>query len=468
MKPIAVAKAIKTKPSEADKLVAIAKEHLWPAFARDASFFGRPVSIVKSAQGRYVEDIFGNRLLDPNSAGAAVPLGYNLPELKEAMLAQMANIFNTTPSMFVPTEPLVRLAEKIASLSPGSLQYTIFSSNGSDANETAIKVARQYWKIMGKGSKYKVIHRYPGDYHGMSLSLCSASGHPFRRTPFEPLMAGFIAIHAPNCYRCPYKLSCPECGLLCAEEFRQVVEFEDPSTIAGIILEGTNTGWGIIPPPPGYMKAIRDLCDRNEILMIVDEVITGFGKTGYWFESEKWGVVPDMIAMGKGISWGCGPLAGTRVKKEITEVFTGPNAFQHGYTFGGMGYLAAAGLAGIKYVEEHKLLARASQIGDIMSRELGKLKDKSRIIGDVRVNGVLAGVELVKNKAAKEKFTDRVGVANLAVKVGIENGVLLPCSPWYGDILMLMVQLTMTDEELNLLFKAIEKAVAAVEKEFLK
>ena len=454
-------------PRQADRLVSIAKEYLWPTFARDASFFGRPVSIVSSGEGRHFTDIFGNRYLETNSCGGAVPLGFNLPELMQAVTAQMKKIMNTTPSMFVPTEPLVLLAEKIASLSPGNLKYTIFSSNGSDANEAALKIARHYWKIMGKGGKFKVIHRYPGDYHGMGLGTASASGHTFRRAPFEPLMAGFVAFHAPYCYRCPCGMTYPECGVYCAEEFRQIVEFEDPSTIACFIGEGTNTGLGIVPPPPGYMKKIRQICDEYEILMIADEVITGFGKTGFWFECEKEGFVPDMIAMGKGISWGCGPLAGTHVKDNITEVFTGKDALQHGYTFGGMGYLAAAGLAGIEYVEKHNLLARVKEIGKIMSRELGTIKDKSKVIGDVRVNGVLAGVELVKHKKTKEMFADRAAVAELVVKVGQENGVQLPCSTWYGDIIILMVQLTMTDEELNMVFNAIDKAAAAVEKKFL-
>lgn len=455
------------KPEEADKLVAIAKEYLWPAFARDPSFFGRPVSIIESGEGRYFTDIFGNRLLEPNSCGAAAPLGFNLPELMDAVIAQMKKINVTTPSMFAPTSPIPLLAKRIAEISPGSMKYTIFGSNGTDANDAALKIARQYWKIMGKGTKYKVIHRYPGDYHGMSMSTASASGHRFRRAPFEPLMGGFIAFHAPNCYRCPFNLSYPDCDIYCAEEFRQVVEFEDPSTIACFIGESTNTGLGIVPPPPGYMKKIRDICDEYEILMILDEVITGFGKTGFWFECEKYGIVPDMMAMGKGIVWGCGPLSGTHVKSEIYEVFTGEHVLQHGYTFGGMGYLAAAGLAGIEYVEKHNLLSRASEIGDIMAREFGALKDKSRIVGDVRVNGVLAGVELVKNKETKEIFPDRAAVANLIAKVGRENGVLLPCSTWYGDILMFMVQLNMTDDELKMVFKATEKAVAEAEKQFL-
>ena len=455
------------EPERVEKLVSTAKEYLWPAFGRDASFFDLPVSLIDSGEGRYITDSFGNRLLETMSCGAAASLGFNLPELMEAVSVQMKKILNTTPNLFAPTEPVVLLAEKLAAISPGSLKYTIFSTNGSDANETAIKIARQYWKIMGKGTKYKIIHRYPGDYHGMSLSMSSASGHLFRRAPFEPLMAGFVAIHAPNCYRCPYNLTCPECNLLCAQELGKVIEFEDPSTIACFITESTNTGLGIIPPPPGYMKMVRGICDKYEILLIADEVITGFARSGFWFECEKHGIVPDMLALGKNLSWGCGALAGTHVKSEIAETFTGKDTLQHGFTFGGMGYLAAAGLAGIAYVEKHNLLARASEIGDKMSRELGAIKDKSAVVGDVRVNGALIGVELVKDKATKEIFADRAAVANLVNKVGRDNGVLFSCSTWYGDIIWLLVALTTTDEELDIIFNAVKKAVAEVEKQFL-
>ncbi len=456
-----------TSNKATERLVGAAKQYLWPAFGRDASFFDSPLSLMQSAEGNYITDSFGNRLLETNSCGAAASLGFNHPELVEAMVAQMRKIVNTTPNLFAPTEPVVWLAEKLAAISPGDMKYTIFSSNGSDANETALKIARHYWKIMGKAEKYKVIHRYPGDYHGMSMSTSSASGHKFRRVPFEPLMAGFIAIHAPNCYRCPFEMECPDCGLLCAKELRKVIEFEDPSTVACFITESTNTGLGIIPPPEGYMKMVREICDEYDILLICDEVITGFARSGFWFECEKHGIVPDMLALGKNLSWGTGPLAGTHVRPGIAEAFTGKHTFQHGFTFGGHGYLCAAGLAGIEYVEKHNLLARATEIGDRMARELGAIKEKSAVIGDVRTNGALIGVELVKDKASKALFPDRAAVAALVNKTGRENGVLFNTSTWYGDIIWMLVSLTMSDEELGMVVNAVEKAAAAVEKQFL-
>ena len=450
-----------------DKLVSTAKAYLWPTFGRDASFFGNPVSIIESGEGRHITDSFGNRLLETMSCGAAAPLGFNLPELVEAVIDQIKKINVTTPGMFAPAEPVVWLAEKIASLSPGDMKYTIFGSNGGDANETAIKIARNYWKIMGKATKYKVIHRYPGDYHGMGYGAASASGHSFRRTPYEPLMAGFPAVPAPNCYRCPYNLTYPECNLLCAQQIRHLIEFEDPSTIALLMVETTNTGLGMIPSPPGYMKMVRDICNECDILLHADEVITGFGKSGFWFESEKQGIVPDMIAMGKGVCWGAGPLAGTHVRPKIAEAFTGQNVLRHGYTFGGMGYLAAAGLAGINYVEKHKLLDRVKKIGDRLSKELEAIKNKYQVIGDVRGNGgAIAAVEFVKDRKTKEVFPDRAAVAKVINQVGRDNGVLFSCNTWYGDIIFLVIQFNMTDEELSTVISTVDKAAAEVEKQF--
>jgi adenosylmethionine-8-amino-7-oxononanoate aminotransferase len=455
------------KRSEAEKLVEIAKEYMWPTFARDSSYWGRPLSIIESAEGRHVVDIFGNRLIESNGCGGAAPLGFNLSELMDAVIAQLKKINTTTPQFFSPCVPVPLLAQRIAEIGPEGMKYTIFSSNGTDANEAALKIARQYWKIVGKSTKYKTLHRFPGDYHGTSLGTASASGHPFRRKAFEPLPGGFVAFPAPNCYRCHWELAYPQCKLRCAEELKRVIEFEDPSTIALFITEITNTGWGNVLSPPGYAKRVREICDQYEILMSVDEVITGFGKTGWWFECQKEGIVPDMIAMGKGIAWGCGPLAGTHVKNEIYEVFTGKDALEHGYTFGSMGYLAAAGLAGIEYVEKHKLLDRVKEIGRVMAKELTAIKDQSKVVGDVRVNGILGAVEFVKNRKTKEVFTDRAAVAATVRQAGFENGVFLGCSTWYGDLINLMLPYTITDDELAQVFKAIKAAVFAVEKEHL-
>ena len=452
---------------EARELVSLAREYYVSGFGRGEDFYGKPGSIVESADGHYAVDIYGNRLFDTETCASACYLGFGQPQVMDALKAEMARMPSTTP-LFVPTAPLLRLGEKLASISPGDLKYSIFSANGTDATEGAIKVARQYWKAMGKSGKFKVLHRVPGDYHGMSLAMASASGHTFRRSPYEPLMTGFVSIHAPYCYRCPFEKNVADCGLLCARELERVIQFEDADTISCFITENTNTGLGIVTPPPGYMQLVRDICTRHEVLLIADEVITGIAKTGAWFESEKQGFVPDILCVGKSISAGCGALAATHVSERIGRVLAECSNVHHGFTYGGLGYLAAAGLAGLAYVEEHDLLARAREIEQSMGARLRTLATQSRVVGDVRLTGAIQGIELVSDKHTRSKFAHPKEVASFVSAVGREHGVLLSCQfPHYGNIITMYLPLTITDAELDLVYESIEDAVGRVERQFL-
>ncbi len=449
-----------------ERLVGLAREYYVSGFGRGEDFYGRPGSIIESAQGHYAIDIFGNRLLDTETCASACYLGFGRPEVMSALKSEMERMPSTTP-LFVPTAPLLELGEKLASISPGDLKYSVFSANGTDATEGGVKIARQYWKALGKSGKYKVLHRVPGDYHGMSLVMVSASGHTFRRAPYEPLMTGFIAFNAPYCYRCPFEQSLPDCRLLCARQLERVIQFEDPETISCVITENTNTGLGIVPPPPGYMQLIRDICTRYGVLLVVDEIITGVAKTGAWFESEKHGIVPDILCIGKAISAGCGALAVTHISEAVGRVLVENSNVHHGFTYGGLGYLAAAGLAGIEYVEKHGLLARARQMEQMLTERFKTLASQSRVVGDIRASGALQGIELVMDKSTKRKFPDPKAVAAFIGAVGREHGVLLNCQfPHYGNIITMYLPLTITDEELNLVYDSIEDAVSQVEKTF--
>ncbi len=449
-----------------ERLVGLAREYYVSGFGRGEDFYGRPGSIIESAQGHYAIDIFGNRLLDTETCASACYLGFGRPEVMSALKSEMERMPSTTP-LFVPTAPLLELGEKLASISPGDLKYSVFSANGTDATEGGVKIARQYWKALGKSGKYKVLHRVPGDYHGMSLAMVSASGHTFRRAPYEPLMTGFIAFNAPYCYRCPFEKSLPDCQLLCARQLERVIQFEDPETISCVITENTNTGLGIVPPPPGYMQLIRDICTRYGVLLVVDEIITGVAKTGAWFESEKHGIVPDILCIGKAISAGCGALAVTHISEAVGRVLVENSNVHHGFTYGGLGYLAAAGLAGIEYVEKHGLLARARQMEQMLTERFKTLASQSRVVGDIRASGALQGIELVMDKSTKRKFPDPKAVAAFIGAVGREHGVLLNCQfPHYGNIITMYLPLTITDEELNLVYDSIEDAVSQVEKTF--
>jgi adenosylmethionine-8-amino-7-oxononanoate aminotransferase len=456
-----------TSGASNEDIIRMAREYTVSGFGRGAEFYGGPGTIIASEEGNYATDIFGTRLFDTESCASANYLGFGLPEVMSALQDEMHRLPSTTP-LFVPTEMLLRLAEKLASLSPGDMKHSVFSCNGTDATEGAIKMSRQYWKAVGKGGKYKVVHRIPGDYHGMSLAMSSASGHTFRRAPYEPLMAGFIAVNAPNCYRCPFEKTYGECDLLCAREVERTIKFEDPETVACFITENTNTGLGIVAPPPGYMKRVGEICERHNVHLIADEIITGIAKTGSWFESEAQGIVPDFICIGKSISAGCGALAVTHTRKAIGEVLLETASLHHGFTYAGLSYLAAAGLAGIEYVEKHGLLARAGEIADIAGGRLRAFAESSLIVGDVRTSGALQGVELVRDKTAKTKFDNPKEVNALIARVGRDHGVLLNCQfPHYGNIITMYLPLTSTDAELGMVCDAIEDAVGQVEKRFL-
>ncbi len=452
---------------EAQSLVDIARNYYLSGFGRGPEFYEMPGSIVASVDGHYGIDVFGNRFLDTEMTASASYLGFGRREVIDALVAEMGRVPSTTP-LFVPTPPVLRLAEKLASLTPGNLKYSLFGVTGSDAIEGGIKAARQYWKLLGKGGKFKTLHRVPGDFHGSSLAMCSASGLKYRRAQYEPLMGGFVAFNSPYCYRCPYEASLPRCRLLCARELERVIQFEDPQTVACVITENTNTGLGVVTPPPGYMQMIRDICTRYEVLLIVDEVLTGVAKTGAWFESEKHGFVPDIMSVGKSITAGCGGLSITHVTEPIGEVLLESRNLHHPITFAGLGYLAAAGLAGIAYVEQHDLLARARHVEKFMMSRFSTLATQSQVIGDVRATGVLQGIEFVMDKESKRPFPDPKAVSSFVSAVGHEHGVLLNCLySYYTNIIHLYLPLTITDAELALVYDTVEDVAERIEKRFL-
>jgi adenosylmethionine-8-amino-7-oxononanoate aminotransferase len=452
---------------DVEKLRASAKEYIWPTFGKDPSFFDGPGSIVVSAEGPYVTDVEGNRYIDSGACAAAATLGYNHPHVVDAMEKQLSAIVQN-PSGWPASIPQIQLAEKIASVSPGDLKYTLFSNNGTDANETAIKVARAYWRLKGQPTKYKVIGRDRA-YHGMSLTTLAAGGNTLRRKQNEPLPAGFSHISPPYCYRCKYPSDHPDCSERYTEELRYAIEREDPSTVAAYLSEQTISGGGILPPPPGYMKRIRDICDEYDILMISDEVVTGFGRTGYWFESEKHEVVPDMIAMAKGITGGHSPLAGTHVRAEVAQAFFGDwdNFLQHGYTYGGMAVSCAAGVAAMEFVEETGLMAEVPRRGAILEEGLRRIQEGSSIVGDVRGHGMLYGVELVKDLDTKEVWDDhkREEVARTLVATGKQHGVMFMPMTWLGTlVLMITPPLNIGESETGSILDALETSIKEVER----
>ncbi len=444
-----------------------AKSYVWPIFGKDPTYFDDSASIAVSAEGAYVTDVDGNRFIDAYSCACAATLGYNHPHVIEAMTRQMSAIVQNAGS-WPANLPQIQLAEKVASLTPGSLQYSIFSSNGTDANETAIKIARQYHKIRGNGSKYKVIGR-DRNYHGMSLSTLAAGGNVRRRKYLDPFPTGFTHISTPNSYRPKYAGDQAEVAKRYAEELRRAIEFEDPATVACYIGEQTLFTGGVLPPPVDYMKQLRRICDDYDVLLIADEVATGFGRTGTWFECEQYDYVPDMITMAKGITGGHAPLSATHVKAEIAETFFGhpDRIFHHGYTYSGMAVSCAAGVAAIEYVEESGLIATAAGRSEAIRRELDAMKERSPVLGDVRSNGMLFGMELVSDKATKQSWTGPVRdrVVEAVVETGKQHGVIFPALSQFDSAYVIIAPpLNVADSEVEAILKALEAALLEAER----
>lgn len=445
-------------------LIELGKKHLWQSFGRDDSYFDQDGTIIESGDGCYVVDIDGTRYLDVLGAQGASTLGFSDPRMAQAMIEQIGKI-SSHVSGWPAVRPAIELAAKIASLSPKGLTKTFFGLSGSDANETAIKIARQYHKIRGRGTKFKVISRW-GGYHGSTLAMSAASGYTFRRRSFEPLPGGFVHINRPYCYRCPYRMTYPDCGIECAREFRRVVEYEDPSTVACYIGELTLAGGGNLTPPPEYPKMIRETCDEYDILMIADEVVTGYCRTGTWFESEQFDLIPDIMSMGKGLSGGFAPLSATHVKEEIADAFQGKteNFLHHGFTYGGNPLSCAVALANIEIMEEIDMPRLVREKSEFMGAALADLRGESRVIGDIRVRGLMIGVELVKNPATKEAFPNPDAIVQVVKAEGKKRGMHYFS---LGPIILLQPPLAISYDEIESVLDATAAVIKEVEARFL-
>jgi adenosylmethionine-8-amino-7-oxononanoate aminotransferase len=359
-----------------------------------------PLPIIVSGEGCYVYDADGKRYLDGLSALYCVNVGHCRPELATAAAEQMRELdFFTTWSYAHPRA--IELAERIAALAPADLNRVFFTSGGSEAVESAIKLSRNYHRLAGKGQKTKVIAREIA-YHGTSLGALSVTGITSVRSQFEPLAPG--GCHVPNTdsYRWPEGRE----PLWAAEQIAARIEFEGPETVAAVILEPVQNGGGCIPPQEGYFQRVREICDANDVLLISDEVICSWGRLGHWFGSARYGYVPDIITTAKGLTSANVPMGAMIASDRIAEPFLADGEmFAHGFTFGGHPVAAAVALANID------LLEREDLCGHVLAKEpeframLESLRDIP-IVGDVRGAGFFQAIELVKDRDTKETFSD--------------------------------------------------------------
>jgi adenosylmethionine-8-amino-7-oxononanoate aminotransferase len=401
-------------------------------FVRDQmAEWSRHPLVMARADGVHYWDVAGKRYLDALSGIYVVSVGHNNRRVLDAVRAQLDTLCFSPPMH--GTNPLaVQLATLLAELAPGDLSAVKFQCGGSEVTEAAIKLARQYHRLAGRPGKYKVVSRYLS-WHGSTLGSLSASGLKSRKTVNEPLAPGFLHVFPPTCYRCPFGKSYPDCGITCATIVNDVIEMEDPDTVAAVMVEPIGHTGGVIDPPPEYLPVLREVCDRHDVLLIFDEIITGAGRTGHLFAAETFGVTPDVLCTAKGLSGGYAPLSAMICREPIAEAFWGPVAenpgFVEGHTFEGNPISCAAGLAVLREILEQDLCANARKQGQRLRAGFERLAAKFGVIGDIRGKGLFQGIEFVRDVKTKERFPAAV---SFGVKVGrraLEKGLLCRFDP---------------------------------------
>lgn len=419
--------------------------------------------IVEEAKGSWITDQDGNRYLDGMAGLWCVNVGYGRTELAEAAYEQLKKLayFPLTQSH----SPAIKLAEKLNEML-GEEYVIFFSNSGSEANETAFKIARQYHHQKGEQSRYKFISRYRS-YHGNSLGALAATGQAQRKYKYEPLAPGFIHVTPPDQYRNPDNEKLPPTELNSVKEIDRVMTWELSETIAAVIMEPIITGGGILVPPEGYMAGVKEVCEKHGALLIVDEVICGFGRTGEPFGYMNYGVKPDIITMAKGITSAYLPLSVTAVKKEIYEAFKGSDEydyFRHVNTFGGNAAACALALKNLEIMETENLFARSKQLGTQLKQALTESLSENPYVGDVRGKGLLIGIELVKSKETKEPLP--VDLVNKVIAGCKKRGLLIGKNgatvAGFNNVLTLSPPLTIEQDDLSFIEKTVTEEINAL------
>ncbi len=427
-----------------------------------------PPLVIEGGEGAYVVDSSGKRYIDGQAGLWNVNVGHGREEIKEAIRAQLDKISYYSLFGGTTTTPSVELADRLCRMAaPEGMVQAFFSSGGSEANEAAFKLARQYWRHVGEPTRTKVISLKRA-YHGVTLGALSANGTASYREHFEPLMPGFIQVETPHTYRNPFTTDPDALGRLCAELLEREIVYQNPKTVAAFIAEPVQGAGGVIVPPANFWPLVRDICDRHGVLLISDEVVTGFGRMGSMFGCRHWGVSPDIMVFAKGINSGYVPLGATVMNQRVSDAFHTADeaeftmaAFWHGNTYAGHPLACVAALANLDIVEREGLDRNAGEVGAHLLARFRDVQTRHRNIGDVRGLGLMVGVELVQDPETKAAFplTARFG-AQIAEHCR-ERGVLIRN---LADTFIISPPLVLTMAQADLLAEVFEDAIGAVER----
>jgi putrescine---pyruvate transaminase len=418
-----------------------------------------PQVIFASGQGAILTDVEGREYIDGMASLWNVNVGYGRAELADAASTQMKALAFSSAYGGFGGAPTVELAAKLAELAPGDLEVTFFASGGAEANDSAYKIARLFWKLRGEPARVNIISRIR-DYHGLTYGATSATGLANFWKGFEPLAPGFLHAPAPDPYRYSGEGSA---GAAYVKALEDVVLKAGPNTVAAVVAEPVQGAGGVIVPPADYFPLLRQVCDKYGLLLIADEVITGFGRTGRWFALQHWNVQADLMIFAKGVTSGYLPLSGVMLTRSVHDTLKsvkGP--FMHGFTYSGHPTSCAVALRNLRIIEEEHLVERAAERGAYLQERLQTLRSHE-IVGDVRGLGLVGGVELVRDRATKELFDASAGAARRVAVAALEQGVIVRALG--GDVLAMSPPFVISKEQIDRIVGVLDKAIAHVEKE---
>jgi adenosylmethionine-8-amino-7-oxononanoate aminotransferase len=439
---------------------------------RAASFprnFRKDYPIAVRGEGCWIIDQTGRRFLDASGQAAVVSIGHGVPEIGRAVAEQSSQLAFAHTTQF-RSEPAEKLARRLLALAPPNFRSggrVYFTSGGSEATETAIKLARQFHLENGKASRFRVVSRRQS-YHGSTLGAMTVSGNVARRAPYEPLLAEWGHIAPCFCYHCPFDKKFPDCGIACAEDLDRFLDAKDAASVAAFIFEpvaGATLGAAV--PPDGYAQRVAEICRNRGILLIADEIMSGMGRTGKPFAVQHWNVEPDVILVGKGIASGYAPLGAVLVAPRVVEAFErGSGAFQHGFTYQAHPVATAAGNAVLDYIESRNLFDRVQPTAQTLRTALSALQSHAHV-GEIRGLGLLLGIEFVKNKSTREPFPKEENIAERVRQAALDENVLTyptqGCVDGVnGDHILLAPPFVITSQECGLIASALHSALQKV------
>ncbi|WP_434510674.1 aminotransferase [Desulfitobacterium sp. AusDCA] len=444
----------------AGKLIELDKKYYWHHITQHKVFETQEPTIMVEGKGCIVKDVHGREFLDGVSGGVwCVNVGYGQEAIANAVYEQLKVLPYYAGSAGNPAT--IALAEKLISLLP-RLDKVYISNSGSEANEKSFKLSRQYSRMKYPSKdKYKILYR-ERDYHGTTFAALSATGQPERKMGYEPLLEGFTGIAPTYCYRCSFGKSYPGCNMECAHDLETKIKAEGADTVAAVILEPITAGGGILVPPQEYFPIIQDICNKYDVLLIIDEVVCGFGRTGKMFGHQHFDVDPDMVTMAKGLASAYMPISATVIKQKIFDQFLAdPSDIMHYFrdisTFGGSAAACAGASANIQVMEDQKLIENSAAMGEYLMDQLKEI-ESFPMVGDIRGKGLFVGIELVEDKKTKAPVSEKVmgQVMGSAKEQGVLLGKMNRSVPGFNNVLQIAPALVITKKEIDKIVDAVK------------